>query len=546
MRRTLWLLAVSLVACAPPVPDPAVIDQTPSGVGVRRELVRVPAPKPPPNPVTGSATPDAYDAVTVVRYRLDTGSKPPKPARAIVVMMPGFLGGAGSFDALARALVRRSSGDDVIEAWAIDRRSNALEDRAGIDAALAAKDANLIGRYYVEKGALADGGTFSGFHSQEELAFESEWGLVSTVDDLRAVIELVPAEQRQARVVLLGHSLGASIVSAYAAWDFEGTRGDESLAGLVLVDGVVGEPGKPFTLTREEYETTGLSNGAFGGAKPQLAQVRESTRFFAFPLLDVKLFPVSIGTALRATWNPDVVEIDRPRREALELLFLSSNLPRMTNRAAFGLAFDAATCPVSIAAVNAGATDGPLIDATPLFGSDPIQKPAPSSETFTWKEFDQLDQPEQTSLTEFALTWTRPGADFSEWYFPMRLALDTALASTLTLTPNDWPVIAYNVRAMRGKEVSVPLLVEAAGILKGDVTAYSPLRDLVAPVGEGRPNAGATRDDVRAFQTVSHPRFSHIDPLAGADVAGSEMAQWFDTLAAFAKSNTAPGGVSVP
>jgi pimeloyl-ACP methyl ester carboxylesterase len=538
---TLTLLA----ACAPPPVDPAVIDHNASGLGVRRELMRVPAPAPPPNPVTGVGTPDALNAVTVVRYRVDTGTDTPLAARAIVVLMPGFLGGAGSFDPLARALVRRSTKRDALEVWAIDRRSNALEDRAGVDAALAAQDANRIGSYYVDAAPLDDGTTFAGFHTQDALSYESEWGLVSTIDDLRAVLALVPAEQRKARVVLVGHSLGAAIVSAYASWDFDGVRGDEDLAGLVLVDGVVGEPGKPFALTQAEYETTGLSNGAFGGAKPQLTQIRQTTRFFAFPLLDVKLFPVSIGTALRAQLKPDAVEIDRPRREALELLFLSSNLPRMTNRAAFGLAFDAATCPVSIAAVNAGATDGPLVDATPLFGSDPIQKPAPSTQTFTWTEFDALATPEQTSLSDFALTWTRPGADFAEWYFPMRLALDSALAATLTLQPNDWPVTQYGVRATRGRELEVPVLVEAAGILKGDVGAYEPLRALLAPVGAGRPNAGAARDDARAFKALSHPRFSHIDPLAGADVAGSEVNAWFDALAAFAKDNTASGGVVV-
>jgi len=546
MTRVLGALLVVACGCTPPAPDPAVIEAPQGGVAIRRELMRVSTPKPPPNPLTGAATPDELDAVTVVRYRVDTGTAAPRPARAIVVLMPGFLGGAGSFDALARAIVRRSSAEAALEAWAIDRRSNGLEDRAGIDAALAAQNAGLIGSYYVDRTPLADGTTFPGFHTQDELAFESEWGLVSTIDDLRAVLALVPADQRRARVVLAGHSLGAAIVSAFAAWDFDGARGDDELAGLVLIDGVTGSPGQPFTLTRDEYETTGLSGGMFGGAKPQLAQVRATSRFFAFPLLDVKLFPVSVGTALRATWNPDAVEVDRPRREALELLFLSSNLPRMTNRAAFGLAFDATTCPVSIAAVNAGATDGPLVPATPLFGSDPVQKPAPSTQTFTWKEFDQVSPPEPTSLSEFALTWTRPGADFGEWYFPMRLALDSALASTLTLAPGDWPVTGYGVRAMRGRELAVPVLVEAAGILKGDVTAYDGLRDLMAPVGAGRPNEGRTRSEPEGFRAVSNPGFSHLDPLAGADLPGTEVRAWFDVVVDFAKANTPAGGVVVP
>lgn len=539
-----FLLVLSLVACSPPPVDPNVIEQTPSLL-IRRDVLRVAAPKPPPNPVTGTATPDEFDAVQVVRYRVDTGTSAPRPARAIVVLMPGFLGGAGSFDSLARGIVRRSTATDAYEAWAIDRRSNLMEDRAGIEAALAAKNANLIGSYYVEKQPLESGATFAGFRTQDAVAFESEWGLASTIDDLRAVLSLVPADQRRARLVLAGHSLGSAIVSAYASWDFDGTPGFSELAGLVLIDGVVGSPGEALAVTQEEYETTGLTSGAFGGAKPQLKQVREGQRFFAFPLLEVKLFPVSIGTAMRATWNPDALEIDRPRREALELLFLSSNLPRMTNRAAFGLAFDAATCPVSIAAVNAGASDGPLVDAAPLFGSDPVKKPAPSSETFTWKEFDAIEPREVTSLSEFALTWMRPGVDFAEWYFPMRLGLDTSLSATLTLQPTDWPVTAYGVRAMHGRSLDLPLLVEAAGILKGDVSAYAPMKNVSAVIGEGRPNAGATRDDERAFRALSHPGFSHIDPLAGTDVPDSEVSRWFDAVVQFARDNTPTGGVSV-
>ena len=72
----------------------------------------------------------------VVRYRVDTGKDAPKPARAILLLMPGFLGGAGSFDSLARAIVRRSTAEAPLEAWALDRRSNLLEDRTGLDAAL--------------------------------------------------------------------------------------------------------------------------------------------------------------------------------------------------------------------------------------------------------------------------------------------------------------------------------------------------------------------------------------------------------------------------
>ncbi len=542
MRRVILVFLSLASSCSPPTPDPNVIEQS-GPVSIRRELVRVPAPKPPPNPVTQTPTPDAQDVVTVVRYRVDTGQRPPRPARAIVVLMPGFMGGAGSFDSLARGIVRRSSSTDAFEAWAIDRRSNTMEDRTGIEAALAARDAELLTSYYFA-GASVGSATFGGFKRQEDVAFESEWGLASTMNDLRAVISRIPADQRRAHVVVAGHSLGSGLASMYAAWDFDGTPGFSELAGLVLIDGVTGSEGAPLGFTKEEYEATGLPNSGFGG-RPSLKQVREQNRYFAFPLLEAKLFPIGVGTALRSTFRPDAIERDQPRRDALETLFLTNDLPRMTNRAAFGLAFDAATCPVSIAAVNAGQTDGPLVDTTSAFGGT-IKKPASSNQTFKWVEFDQTDPKELTSLTEFALAWSRPGADFGEWYFPSRLSLDTALGSSLTLGQTEWPAVDYGIRTFHGRSLDAPVLVEAAGILNGDVAKYDRFKALLPPVGANRPGAGAARTDRDGFEALSHPSFTHIDPLAGTDVPGGEIARWFDAIVDFARRNTTSPGVVVP
>ncbi len=534
------LLTVCLVACVPPVApvDPLVIEP-----GVRREVFVVEGPTPPPNPLTGGATPSVAKGAQVVRYRVDTGAAPPRAARAILVLMPGFLGGAGSFDSLARAIVRRSTAEAPLEAWALDRRSNLLEDRVGIDGALATGDANVLTGYYFEQRPV-NGQTFAGFKQQGDVDFESEWGLSSTLADLRAVLALVPADQRQARVVLAGHSLGATLVAQYAAWDFEGHAGHDELAGLVLIDGVTGSEGDALTITRAQYETDGVPGGVMG-TLPSVAQVRAGSRYFAFPLLEAALFPVGVGTALRATWNPDGIEKDVPRARALQTLFLMDRLPRFTNRAAFGLAFDAASCPVSIASVNAGQSVGGALTASSSPFGGTVVKPTELTATYGWLEYDAVAPKESTSLTEFALAWTRPGADFGEWYFPTRLSLDSGLGASLTLGLTDWPVTAHGLRSVHGRALSVPVLVEAAGILGGDVSKYEKLRALLPPVGPGRPLSGAARDVGDGFATVSHPRFSHIDPLAATDVAGSEAAAWFDTLADFMRRNSPEGGVSV-
>ena len=85
-------------------------------------------------------------------------------------------------------------------------------------------------------GVEIDGRVFEGFLQSANATFMSEWGLATHLEDLRKVIELVPADARRDRVFLLGHSLGASFAELFAAWRFEdGVRGAELLAGVVLL-----------------------------------------------------------------------------------------------------------------------------------------------------------------------------------------------------------------------------------------------------------------------------------------------------------------------
>ena len=168
MRRLLALPLV-LLACSSkneaegptsnyvPPPREAVVEE-----GIVRELLDVDGVVPPKNPTLDAPTPPERNKVRVVRYR--PAANPAKPARAVVIMMPGFLGGAGSFDPMARALVRRSLNDPdgAIEAWAIDRRSNYLEDTHGDDVAEVRKDPSLAEKYYYEQEPV-EGKTFQGF-----------------------------------------------------------------------------------------------------------------------------------------------------------------------------------------------------------------------------------------------------------------------------------------------------------------------------------------------------------------------------------------------
>jgi hypothetical protein len=278
---------------------------TVSSDGVRRDVFLVPGATPPSNPETGASTPAELDTTRVVRYRVD--EDPPAAARAIVVAYPGFLGGGPSFDGLARALVVRGrTSGEIVEVWAIDRRSNLLEDLRGMNTAEVAGDAEIAHGYYLGSDTI-DGSPFAGFRSQVDLSFQSEWGLTTHVEDLRRVIALVPSAMRAGHVFLMGHSLGASFAEVYSSWRFDdGTRGVEELAGVVLIDGALSDEAS----TETEY-LEGTTGGTF--PSPGLDGIRGGMPYVALPLLGIEVLVVAEIMAMRTLVSPDAVVADGPR-----------------------------------------------------------------------------------------------------------------------------------------------------------------------------------------------------------------------------------------
>src|SRR5581483_9494124 len=72
------------------------------------------------------------------------------------------------------------------------------------------------------------------------VAYAKQWGMDVAVQDLHRVIHA--AARLGGKIVLGGHSLGGSVVTAYATWDFNGHAGAKALAGLVYIDGGSGPP----------------------------------------------------------------------------------------------------------------------------------------------------------------------------------------------------------------------------------------------------------------------------------------------------------------
>lgn len=528
-----------------PVPASRVVET--GAVAIRRETFVIAGAKPPPNPVGNRATPDEQNRVRVVRYRVE--SSPPKPARAVFVMMPGFLGGALSLDGLARAIVRRSTETEAFEAWAIDRRSNLLEDTTGVDRAEAARDPSIARRYYFEGEAIRDK-TFSGFLRGSDAPWASEWGMATTLGDLRAVIGLVPEAARAQRVVLVGHSLGASIVESYAAWDFDGKPGYADLAGLVLVDGAGRREGEPASaVDRNVYEKGGGTLPA--GLGPSLG-VETNLRaggdvFFALPFLGVKAYVVAEYLAMKALWSPTEVTTDDPEQASLTafLLGLSQPLPKIQNRAAFGLAFDEASSPLSFATVKTGRVEGGPV--TPYKGilGDTLIHPSDPAATYTWAEWDRVTPRENTALDDMARSWfDGPGTNYAEWYFPQRLTLDATVTTTLNVREDDWRWTAYGLRAKHGAAIDVPVYAAAFSLL-GSVEPFQAFKKLLPPIGAGRPLAGKPRTDRDAFREDAFVGLSHLDGIIGVDVEGSDVRRFYEAVIDHGRKATPPGGVVV-
>ncbi|MEZ5503408.1 MAG: hypothetical protein R3E50_12445 [Halioglobus sp.] len=171
----------------------------------------------------------------------------------IIVLVPGFEGGASTFYLLAENLLRRAAAQDglVLEVWAVDRRSNQLEDTVGLDIAEEQNDP-MIGLDFLFGDALGldlspalQGGPNRRavfYNSNADTAFMAQWTTLVHSQDIDAVVEAARGVARNANVFLGGHSAGTGFTARYAATDFNLRGGNpepgyQKLRGLVLLEG---------------------------------------------------------------------------------------------------------------------------------------------------------------------------------------------------------------------------------------------------------------------------------------------------------------------
>ncbi len=492
MRRAALLglgLMFALAGCMPiPTLKPALDLPTPAyrvpPEAVQTEYVTVPG-YPEPH------TPERYNRSYYLRYHVEPDSGEPPPT--VLVLVPGIFGGATSFDPLARQLVASVPG---LEVWAVDRRANALEDRRAAIESLEASDPTPAYEFYVANAGKADGFRLV---PPDEVRFMAYWGLTVHLRDLHEIVK--EAGEKAPRVILGGHSLGASLVSFYAAYDFgdagEADPGYAHIDGLVLLDGALGRTGGFARADR------GLSIGPFRlVATAAELEAGEGNPYFT-AAFSPKLYARSEAKALLALLEP--LELAPPGLE---------DFPA-TNRAVLGLSRDDQYGPSPIFSVSIGDAVGATFDgnlvAVLLDGWEGVysKSVAGVADGYAYVDWTPGDGArERTDLGTFVRAWALPETNYSEWYFPVRLLIDT-LALDVTLA--DEPGFVPNA------EVPTPTLVLGAsrGLLPSldGFAAYAAAR-------VGSP-----------FSSVILPGLTHADVTTARDnPAVPIFARWLSRL----------------
>jgi len=390
------------------------------------------------NGYAAPGTPAKYDKVGVIKVGLTS-------AKNVLVLEPGTSAGSAYFVPLAEWIVSKSSGWQV---WSVERRENLLEDQSELNLFKQGKaNATQLFDYYL--GYLKNPSIAHHFNliSNSSVAFASQWGMNVAVQDLHKVVQA--ARGLGGKVVLGGHSLGGSVVTAYATWDFNGHAGADDLAGLVYIDGGSAPSAVGAQQATQELQSFTAPNAspwlAFGGITAPYAGVFSATGAAA-ALLDPNAPSLGQASGLLPT---DIVP----------------SVP-VTNVGQYGYALNAATSPESLIAAQAHLGTG--IAATgPVHG---------------WDGTGAL-----TPIKRFATMFSGypiKNVDGTEWYFPQRLTDDTGAVDDGNPNPAQ---SVLDVDATMGHQLPEDLFIYAFGARLGGAEVLDDARILAEqshiPVG---------------------------------------------------------------
>jgi hypothetical protein len=478
------LAAGTLTAAAPGAQADGARTETPVAstspvTGVTESVVRVKVPLPEP----AGPRPAACDWLSYLRYRSADGPSASADADRILIAQPGILEGAGAFDSVARNTVTKAAEQGVhIEFWALDRRSNCLEDRTGI----ASGDQHSAVDYYY-RGKQVDGRTFDGYAGNAQLGWMAKLGIEQTVRDQYDLLtaELPDQAQRKRKVLCGGHSLGGVITGYFAAADFDGNRattadaGYNQCAGYFALDTTVST--SLADLSGNLPDDTNLPDIGLGYGVVQagLDSGLLSRTLSAPVLLNPETMTLLGIAGMGALKAPDA-EADLPRYlpsgvniEATNRFLFSKDTAaflsgspavkdfRLSNAAVLGALMDDNSVPLAFLQTSVGFFDGgPVADKSFPVANGGDQQPGqygtaykaipdrPQGPLYTWRNYDRVGDPddpgyrsadgtpftgageEVTDVRQLARSLAEQPLDFTEQYFPTKLVTDIQLATS--------------------------------------------------------------------------------------------------------------------
>ena len=336
-------------------------------------------------------TPARYNKVGVLKVG-------PTSVKNILVLEPGTSAGSAYFVPLAKWIVSKTPGWQV---WSVERRENLLEDESELNRFKDRKaTATQLFDYYL--GYLKDPTITHHFQTvpNSTVEFAKNWGMNVAVEDLHTVIGA--AKKLGGRVVLGGHSLGGSVVTAYATWDFKGKPGADQLAGLVYIDGA----SSPTPQAVSSSAAAGTMTAALATQELQSFDEPSVSPWLSFGGIAAPFAGLFEATGSAAA----LLDPNAPSLGQASGLLPADIVPpvRVSNIGQYGYALNVATSPPALEAAQ-GHLGAGLASTGPIHG---------------WNGTGAL-----TPITRFASMFSGSGvnnADGTEWYFPQRLTDDAA------------------------------------------------------------------------------------------------------------------------
>ncbi|MFI6377552.1 hypothetical protein [Streptomyces sp. NPDC050546] len=478
------LTAGTLTAAAPGARADGARTETPVAstspvTGVTESVVRVKVPL----PESAGPRPAACDWLSYLRYRSAEGPAEPAGADRILIAQPGILEGAGAFDSVARNTVTRAAEQGAhIEFWALDRRSNCLEDRTGI----ASGDQHSAVDYYY-RGKQVDGRTFGGYADNAQLGWMAKLGIEQTVRDQYDLLtaELPDQAQRKRKVLCGGHSLGGVVTGYFAAADFDGNRatttdaGYNQCAGYFALDttvstsladlsgGLPDDTNLPDIGLGHGVVQAGLDSGLLSRtlSAPVLLNPETMTLLGIAGLGALKDLE---GEADLPRYLPSNLNVEATNRFlfAKDTAAFLSGTPsvkdfRLTNGAVLGALLDDNSVPLAFLQTSVGFFDGgPIADKSFPVANGGAGQPGlygtaykaipdrPQGPLYTWRNYDRVGDPddpghrssdgtpftgageEVTDIRQLARSLAEQPLDFTEQYFPTKLVTDIQLGTS--------------------------------------------------------------------------------------------------------------------